>query len=217
MSREELSKSENYIIRNFIREDADLGRVHERLLADSKYGINVSPGEGKLLQVLVGIISPKVIVEIGTLYGYSTLWMAKALPEGGKIISIEYNKNHYDRALEHFEGSDVAGKIELKHGDAKEILKTLDVTPDFVFIDADKPGYKHYLDWAMKTVRVGGVILGDNTFLFGHMTGEDRGQSTSPAAFESMKYFNETLAKAANFRAAMIPTYEGMTIAQRLK
>jgi predicted O-methyltransferase YrrM len=217
MSREELSKSEKYIIQHFAHEDQDLVRVHQKLVSDNKYGINVSPAEGKLLQVLVGIIQPKIIVEVGTLYGYSTLWMAKALPAGGKIISLEHSQDHYGRALEHFKKSEVADKIILHLGDAREILPTLNVTPDLVFIDADKPGYRHYLDWAMTNVRVGGVILGDNTFLFGHMTGEDRGQKTSAAAIDSMKYFNETLATAENYRAAMIPTFEGMTIAQRLK
>src|SRR5665213_1047832 len=133
MSRDELSKSEEYIIKHFVREDKDLMRVHERLQADDKYGINVSPAEGKMLQVLVGIIQPKIIVEIGTLYGYSTLWMAKALPNGSKIISLEFNADHYGHALEHFKKSDVADKIELHLGDAREILPTLNVTPDLVF------------------------------------------------------------------------------------
>jgi predicted O-methyltransferase YrrM len=216
MSRESLSKSEIYIHQHFAIEDADLLRVREALIADKKFGINVSAPEGKILQFLVGLIQPKVVVEVGVLYGYSTLWMAKAVPVGGRLIAIEYNAENYQRAKDLISASNVRDKIDLRHGNALEVLPQLNVQPDLVFIDADKVNYRHYLDWAMKNVKVGGVIIGDNTFLFGHMIGEDRGERTSPTAIESMRYFNETLALAQNFRAIMLPTYEGMTLAQRI-
>lgn len=216
MSRESLSKSEIYIHKHFVREDQDLERVREALVENKKFGINVSGAEGKFLQFLVGLLQPKVVVEVGVLYGYSTLWMAKALPQDGRIIAIEFNEENYNKARELIAKSDVARKIELKLGDAREVLQQLQLQPDMIFIDADKVNYKNYLDWAMKNIKVGGVIVGDNTFLFGHMIDEDRGERTSPTAIASMSYFNETLAKAENFRAIMLPTYEGMTLAQRL-
>jgi len=216
MSRDAYSKIESYITQHFANEDQDLQKIAARLKADEKFGINVSAAEGKLLQWLVGVLNPKLIVEIGTLYGYSTIWMARALAPESRIISLEYNPDHAHIARDHVHSAGLSSRIEIKHGDAKEILKTLDVTPDLVFIDADKPGYKTYLDWAMKAVRVGGVIIGDNTFLFGHLIGEDRGRRSSPAAVESMKAFNETLAHAKNFRSTILPTYDGMTVAHRL-
>jgi predicted O-methyltransferase YrrM len=216
MARENLSKSELYIQNLFAQEDADLQRVREALVQDRRYGVNVGAHEGKFLQFLVGLVAPKVVVEIGVLYGYSTLWMAKGLPPDAKIIALEKDDKCFQRASELIAASEVANKIELRHGDAREILASMDKSVDMVFIDADKPGYRHYLDWAMKHVRVGGLIVGDNTFLFGHMQGEDCGEKTSPAAIESMKYFNETLAVAKNFRSIMVPTYEGMTLGQRL-
>lgn len=216
MSRENHSKSEKYIFDTFVREDADLLRVKEALVAGNAYGINVSPNEGKFLQFLVGITRAQLIVEVGVLFGYSTLWMAKALPADGKIIAIEYNVANFNKAKELIAQSNVAEKIDLIHGDAKMVLPELNVAPDLIFIDADKVGYRFYLDWAMKAVKVGGVIIGDNTFLFGHMIGEDRGEKTSAKAIESMNYFNNTLAEAPNFRAIQIPTYEGMTLAQKV-
>ena len=218
MARENLSKSEVYIQKLFAQEDADLLRVREALISDKRFGVNVGAHEGKLLQFLVGLVQPKLIVEIGVLYGYSTLWMAKTLAPDAKIIAIEKDDKCFQRAGELIAASDVADKIELRHGDARTILETdlRDAQPDFIFIDADKPGYRFYLDWAMSHVKIGGVIIGDNTFLFGHMQGEDRGERTSEAAVSAMTYFNESLAGAKNFRAVMIPTYEGMTIAQRL-
>lgn len=216
MSRDSYTKSEAYIVEHFAREDDILKAVSSRLHEDGKYGINVSPVEGKLLQWLVGLVAPKLVVEIGTLYGYSTLWMARALSPSAKIISLEFDPKHAEIAREHVRMAKLDNRIEIRQGDAKEIIKSLNVTPDMVFIDADKPGYKSYLEWAMGAVRVGGVIIGDNTFLFGHLIGEDRGERTSDAALASMRAFNETLAKSPNFRSTMIPTYEGMTVAQRL-
>jgi predicted O-methyltransferase YrrM len=216
MSRESLSKSEIYIHKNFVKDDLDLVRVREALKTDGKFGINVSGAEGKFLQFLVGLTGAKLIVEVGVLYGYSTLWMAKGLGSDGKIIAIEKDERNYKRAFDLIQSSNVSAKIELVNGDAREVLSQLQVTPDLVFIDADKANYRHYLDWAMKAIKVGGIIIGDNTFLFGHLIDEERGEKTSPAAVESMKYFNETLAAASNFRSIMIPTYEGMTLAQRL-
>ena len=200
-----------------MREDQDLRAVREALIEDGKFGINVGGAEGRFLQFLVGVSRAKVVVEVGVLYGYSTLWMAKALPSDGRIYAIERDEINFKRAQQLISKSEVGDKIELLQGDAREVLTQLQVQPDLVFIDADKLNYRHYLEWAMKAVPVGGVIVGDNTFLFGHMIGEDRGEKVSPTAFESMKYFNTTLAQASNFRAVMIPTYEGMTLAQRIK
>ena len=216
MSRENLSLSEIYIKQNFAHEDQDLIQVREKLIADRKFGINVGATEGKFLQFLVGLTNAKTIVEVGVLYGYSTLWMAKALPSDGLIYAIEKDETNFRVAKSLFASSSVAQKIELIHGDAGEVLSKLNVEPDMVFIDADKVNYKNYLNWAMKSVRVGGLIVGDNTFLFGHMIGEDRGEKASPAAIESMTYFNTTLAESPRFRSIMVPTYEGMTLAQRL-
>lgn len=216
MSRETLSNSEAYIYTNFVQEDAELQRVRQALIEDKKFGINVSGAEGKFLQFLVGILQPQVVVEVGVLYGYSTLWMAKALPEQSLLYAIESDEKNYLRAKNLIEQTNVAQRIRLIHGDARDVLPTLNVAPDLVFIDADKVNYRHYLDWAMTAVRVGGVIVGDNTFLFGHMIGEDRGERASPAAIESMRYFNKTLASSAHFRSIMLPTYEGMTLAQKL-
>jgi predicted O-methyltransferase YrrM len=216
MSRETLSLSEQYIQKHFCREDEDLVRVRERLIADGKFGINVGSSEGKFLQFLVGLTRPKRIVEIGVLYGYSTLWMAKALDPDGQIVAIEKDEKNFKVAQELIGQSQVCDRVILRQGDAREILKDLDFKPDFIFIDADKGGYREYLDWAMAQVQVGGLIVGDNTFLFGHIIGEDRGERASAAALAAMTYFNETLARSPHFRAVMVPSHEGITLAQRL-
>lgn len=209
------SLSEKYINRLFAQETEDLKAVRTALMEDDKYGINVGAYEGKLLKFLLKLIQAKTVVEIGTLYGYSTLWMAQALPQDGKIISIEKNEAHHNRAMSLIAASKHTEKVELHCGDALNILEGLKVKPDAIFIDADKGNYKNYLNWAMENVRSGGLIIGDNTFLFGHMIGEDRGERASQKAIEAMTAFNETLANSEDFVSVMIPTHEGMTLAMK--
>lgn len=216
MAHERIStRSEEYITRLFSKESASLKEISKALRADGKFGINVSPYEGKLLHFFIRLIRAKTVVEIGTLYGYSTVWMAEALPEDGKIVSIEKNPENFERAMTLVKAAPAASKIDLRCGDAVELLRELDLTADLVFIDADKGNYANYLSWAVRHVRPGGLIIGDNTFLFGHMIGEDRGERAGEKAIAAMTAFNETLAKSDEFVSIMIPTFEGMTVAMR--
>jgi len=217
MSRERSDLASKYIERHFAPEDLDLVRTRMALKESGKEGINVGAAEGKLLEFLTKISKAKLIVEVGTLFGYSTLWFAKALPKDGKIITIEFNSENYTAAKRLIEASQVKTKVELLQGDATKILAELSVQPDLVFIDADKANYANYLKWALEHVKVGGLIVGDNTFLFGHMIGEDRGEKVNANAKAAMTEFNETLAKHPDYCSVLVPTHEGMTLALRLK
>jgi predicted O-methyltransferase YrrM len=205
-----------YIERLFAHEDQDLERTRHALRASGKEGINVGPTEGKILALFTKLVKAKTVLEIGTLYGYSTLWFAKALPKDGKVITIEFSEDNYQAAKKLISASQVAHKVQILHGDANKVLETLKVRPDIVFIDADKVNYPNYLRWAIEHVAKGGLIIGDNTFLFGHMIGEDRGETTSEKAKKAMTEFNETLASHPQFCSVIIPTFEGMTVALRL-
>jgi predicted O-methyltransferase YrrM len=217
MSRNRHTKAEDYIAKLFGRESPHHLAIREALARDGKEGINVGAAEGAILKFLLGLIRARTVVEIGTLYGYSTLYIAESLPANGKVISLEKNEEHFAQAKMLLGRSSQASKIDLRQGDALENLEKLgDIEADAVFVDADKPNYANYLKWAVKHVRVGGLIIGDNTFLFGHMIGEDRGQSTSDTALASMREFNESLANNPDFRAVILPTYEGMTVAERI-
>lgn len=218
MSRSRHTKAEDYIAKLFGRETPHHLAIRAALARDGKEGINVGAAEGAILRFLLGLVKAKTVVEIGTLYGYSTLYLAESVPADGRVISLEKVKEHYEAAKFLLATTPVASKIELMLGDAQENLAKLgDLRPDVVFIDADKPNYANYLRWAMEHVRVGGLIIGDNTFLFGHVIGEERGETTSAAALAAMKKFNETLATHPDFRGVIIPTYEGMTVAERLR
>lgn len=128
--------------------------------------IDVSKLQGKFLHVLVLITQARRILEIGLLGGYSTLWMARALPEGGRIISLEFNPKHADVARKNLENAGLLDRVDVRVGRAIDSLPALEAEGagpfDLIFIDADKPSNPEYLAWALKLSRPGTVILVDN-------------------------------------------------------
>ena len=128
--------------------------------------IDVSPLLGKFLHVLVQIIQPRRVLEIGTLGGYSTIWMARGLPEDGRIVSLEFSPKHADVARKNLENAGMLGRVDLRVGRALDSLPGLESSGagpfDLIFIDADKPSNPQYLEWALKLSRPGTTIVVDN-------------------------------------------------------
>jgi predicted O-methyltransferase YrrM len=124
--------------------------------------IDVSPAQGKFLNLLVRIAGAKRILEIGTLGGYSTIWMAKALPEGGRLTTLEYSAKHAAVASENLARAGVLDLVEIRVGAALEALPKLNGPFDLIFIDADKPNNPNYLEWALRLSRTGSIIILDN-------------------------------------------------------
>lgn len=208
----------DYIHSTVIHEPEELKWIKERILA-TDWPIHISPEEGRLLQLLIRLGGYKKIVEIGTHAGYSTMWMAMALPSDGRIITIERDKNRIRMAREtflHFET--YAAQIALLEGSALEVLETVENQGpfDMIFIDADKLNYLNYLNWAEKNVRKGGLIIGDNTFLSGAVYGEPTTQRISPAALEAIHQFNLRLGDQSQYISVMLPTKEGWTMGLKL-
>ena len=139
--------------------------------------ISVSANQGKFLQVLAKLINAKKILEVGTLGGYSTIWMARALPADGKLITLEIDKLHANVALQNFKNAGVENKIELRLGPALETLPALlrenAGTFDMIFIDADKPPYPEYFELALKLSRAGTLIIADNVIREGKVLDEN--------------------------------------------
>ena len=180
--------------------------------------INIGPDEGKILDFLVRACSAKKAVEVGTLAGYSACWIARALPEGGALHTLEYDPKHAEVARKNIRKADLDSKIAVYEGPAAQTLPTLKpLGPfDFCFIDADKINYPVYLQWAIKNVRSGGIVVGDNAYLFGklHLKESKAGQD-APAA-QAMREFLAAMADTRYFSScAMIPTGEGMAVAVR--
>ena len=126
----------------------------------------MSPAQGKLLNLLVRMTGAQTILEIGTLGGYSTIWLARALPPGGKVVTLELDPHHAEVARANLERAGLSDLVDLRVGPALESLPALSAEGagpfDFIFIDADKPNNPHYLSWAMRLSRPGTVIVCDN-------------------------------------------------------
>lgn len=207
-----VSQSISYIQALYAQEDALLCSIRERLIEEG-IAIHIGAEEGKLLQLFVKMAQVKTIVEIGTLGGYSTLWMARALPEDGKIITIEASAKHANWAREYFAASDVGHKIELIEGKAQDVLSVLvdRGQVDMLFIDADKAGYPAYLAWADSNVKPNGLIIADNTLMFSDICMyRDHG---GHKGWEALRVFNGRLADVEKYDAVIVPTEAGLSVA----
>ena len=167
--------------------------------------IQVGPSEGRFLYLLMKLAGAKKVVEVGTLIGYSAIRLANGLPKDGQVWSIEYEQKHADVARRNIERAGLSDRITVVVGKGVDVLPTLDKNGPFdaVFIDADKENYFRYGQWAVKNLRKGGLVIGDNTFLFGElMANNDRAKA--------MRDFHELV--AANCESVSIPTPDGMLV-----
>ncbi|MDF3218525.1 O-methyltransferase [Mesorhizobium sp. M7A.F.Ca.CA.001.09.2.1] len=177
MSRNNWAAVDDYIVGSLFEADPVLDAV---LAANHDHGlpaIDVSPAQGKLLSLLARMQGAKKVLEIGTLGGYSTIWMARALPADGKIVTLELDQHHAHVARSNFERAGVSERVELRVGPALQSLAALGTENagpfDFIFIDADKPNNPHYLSWAMRLSRPGTAIVCDNVIRDGDVVNED--------------------------------------------
>lgn len=216
MPRNFESAKDSYIRNLFAKEDSLLQTIRIDLEKNVKEGMNIGSTEAQILQFLIRLKNIKTIVEIGSLYGYSSIWMARALPSDGKIDTIETCKNHFIKAKNYIQISDVSKKVQVHYGKASKILPFLtSKTPfDMIFIDADKQAYPEYLDWAEQNIKKNGLIVADNTFLFGHVYGEGRTDlRVTESQIQAMKTFNKRLSDTKKYNTALLPTGEGLSVA----
>ena len=177
---------------------------------------------GRFLELLVRISGARRVLEIGTLGGYSTIWMARALPEGGQIVSLELNPHHAEVARANLRNAGVLDKVDLRVGRASESLADLDAGDaepfDLIFIDADKSGYPEYLDWALKLSRPGTVIVADNVVRDGKVI---QAENADPD-IQGVRRFTELVAAEPRLSATVLQTvgskgYDGFAIAVVLR
>ena len=159
-------KVDEYLAERLIPADAALTAAREANAEAKLPAIDVSPTQGKFLYLLAKIHGARRILEVGTLGGYSTIWLARALPEDGKLVTLEIEKRHADVALKNIERAGVAARVELRLAPAAESLAALVKEGaeafDLIFIDADKPNNPVYLEWALRLARPGTVLIVDN-------------------------------------------------------
>jgi predicted O-methyltransferase YrrM len=160
-----------------IHPEENLSAALESNRADGLPSIDVSPLFGKFLGILITISGARRVLEVGTLGGYSTTWMARALPEDGRVVTLELNPHHAKVAQANLKRADVLDRVEIRVGPATESLRKLqdeDVEPfDFIFLDADKRSMPVYLDWSLKLARKGTLIVADNVVRDGKILDAD--------------------------------------------
>lgn len=215
-TRDLLRQVDDYVEGLFAPPDPALENAMRRSREAGLPEINVSATEGKLLLMLAEMVGARRILEIGTLGGYSTIHLARALPENGALVSLELDERHAEVARESIAGAGLANRVEVRVGDARESLARMvegnEGPFDIVFIDADKGGYPEYLDWAMRLTRPGSLILGDNAIRGGNVL--DPGDESSRA----MRKFNENVARDDRLSAIVVPLIregiDGLVIAR---
>jgi predicted O-methyltransferase YrrM len=179
---------------------------------------SISANQGKFLQVMATLCNASKILELGTLGAYSTIWLARSLPENGKVITIEFDKHNADVARRNIENAGLSHKIDLRIGKALDILPQLAAANegpfDMIFIDADKPPYTEYFEYAVSLSRVGTLIICDNVIREGKVLDNN---STDDKVL-GVQRFNEMLSKNKLVTATIlhnvgVKEYDGMAIA----
>lgn len=209
---------DQYMSDVLIPKDSTLEEVLQANASANLPAHDVSPTQGKFLQLLVQIQGARNILEIGTLGGYSTIWLARALPSGGRIVTLEASEKHAEIARSNIERANLNDKIEIRLGLALDSLKQIEnekYAPfDFIFIDADKQNNPAYFEWALKLSRPGTVIIGDNVV----REGEVIDNTSSDPRVQGIRHFYELIAAEPRVSATALQTvgskgYDGFVMA----
>lgn len=200
------SKVDEYFNHNLLDEDLVLDAVLDAQAGAGLPDIAVAPNQGKLLHLLAKIKGATNILEIGTLSGYSTIWLARALPETGRLVSLEFEHKHVVVAEDNLRMAGLADKTEIIEGPALDSLALLEARGtepfDFIFIDADKPNNPHYLKWALKLARPGAVIVADNVVRDGEVINPD----STDDRVQGIRRFMDLLAEEPRIEATALQT-----------
>ncbi|MGB5845511.1 MAG: O-methyltransferase [Anaerolineales bacterium] len=204
----------SYISGLFAEEDAPLQLAREDSAEIGLPAISIKPEEGRFLQFLVRACGARKAVEIGTLGGYSGIWIARGLLPGGKLISLDREPKHAEVARTHFAAAGLSEVIEVRIGEALDLLSELSAEApfDFVFIDADKDGYPAYFDWAVDHIRTGGVIAAHNAFRKGSVAGIKVDDDHSAL----MRQFNQDVANDNRLISTIYPAGDGTLIGVKI-
>ena len=200
-----LREVDNYIEGLFSTNDEALDAALRSSEENGLPQINVSANEGRLLYMLAKLSGAKRMLEIGTLGGYSTIWLARALPEGGSLLSLEYSPKHAEVARANIERAGLSDRVEVRVGAGLDLLPQIASNSegpfDLFFIDADKENYPGYLDWAIKLSHPSSVILSDNLI----RNGAVMAPASDDTAASAIAKYNRTLATNPRLESVILP------------
>lgn len=208
-----------YLERTFRPEDPALIEIRERAGRAGLPDIHVGDLDGLHIEILARACGARKAVEIGTLAGYSGLHILRGMAPEGKLFTFEYEPRHAEVARETFRKNGFAERAQLFVGPALENLSKIEKEGpfDLVFIDADKESYPKYLAWADRNLRVGGMVLGDNTLAFGMIADESFEDPEDEETVRAIREFNSGCGPGTNFKGTLLPTGEGLTVAVKIR
>lgn len=214
MDNEQWTAVDRYFTDLLIGNDPALDAALGASAAAGLPAIHVAPNQGKLLQLLAQGIRARTVLEIGTLGGYSTVWLARALPADGRLVTLEFDPRHAEVARGNIARAGLAGIVELRVGKALDTLPQVAGPFDLIFIDADKQSYPEYFKWALKLSHPGSMIIADNVVRNGAVVDA---ASTDPMV-QGVRRMNELIAAEPRVSATAIQTvgckgYDGLIIA----
>jgi caffeoyl-CoA O-methyltransferase len=206
-------------IEAYAEEHSTAPPAHLDVLADEtrrtlaqRAGMMVGPHEGAFLRMLVGLLRPRSVLEIGMFTGYSALSMAEALPPGGRIVTCDIDETHAAIARKHIAASRHASRIEIRMGPALDTLATLSGPFDFVFIDADKSNYSNYYEAVLPKLAPGGCIAADNVLWSGRVIRSDDHTEDTVA----LRRFNDHVRLDSRVECVMVPIRDGVTLIRKV-
>ena len=201
-----------YIVTLFAPEDELLGALREEADRSGFPPASIAPDAGRFLQVLLRAIAARRVLEVGTLGGYSAIWMARALPAGASLVTIERNDHFAALAERYVERAGLASVVTIRRGRALDVLPSLDGEEfDFVFLDGDRVPLPTYLDWALRLVRPGGMIAAYNALLGGRVV--TAGLNVEDEELRAVREFNLRIANDPRLTSILVPAYDGLVVA----
>jgi len=193
-------------------EDAFLAKLKAAARKAGIPAIWINPAQAGFMQILLKLVGAREVVEVGTLAGYSAIAMARAVKPGGHVWTLELSDQFADFAETWVAKSDVADRVRVLRGDARETLPTISSgSADAMFLDADKGGYPEYLKHAKRILRDGGLLMVDNAFAFGELLAKKPKDREVPA----VRRFNDIMAKEKGFHAVIVPLGDGLWVGIR--
>jgi predicted O-methyltransferase YrrM len=219
LGQERWSAVDDYLAGKLVGDDSVSAAALAAGAAAELPPITVSASQGKLLELLVRVQGARRILELGTLGGYSSIWMARALPADGRLITLEYEKLHAEVATKNIAMAGFADKVQVRQGAGADsmaaLVKEKSAPFDFVFIDADKPGYPAYLEWALKLTRPGSLIVADNMVRQGKVADA----KSRDERVQGARKFNALVSKNPKLEATAVQTvgskgYDGFVLAR---
>lgn len=202
-----------YVSDVFANEDDVLRRVRTQTKERGLPEIFIQPEEGRFLQILAGASGAQKALEIGTLGGYSGIWITRGLGTDGRLITLEKKPAHAEVAREHFALAGIDDRVEVRVGNAHQLLEKLreEAPFGFVFIDAEKSGYEDYYNWALAHIRAGGIVVAHNAFRGGRVLDED------DEAGAEIRRFNRLVARDERVISTIFPAGDGMVVATKVE